>query len=349
MATLTVFKPFNMETFSIWSSLSYPIATPTHIRVTGSGGRIQDFFGTGFKFVGDDDVSAGRLQSTVYTLNGVQQWEVTGLNHSAVTIDNYLDASNEQALFSFVFSGKDTLKGSSGRDVLNGYGNDDTLNGNGGNDKLLGGFGNDKLNGGAGDDTLNGDAENDILNGDAGEDTLNGGTGNDTLKGGDANDKLDGGVGNDTLDGGAGTDNILGGSGYDIIVWDAKDTIDGGGGGDPAQGGYPYLDILHIKKDDAHLNLVGNTRIKDIEGVTFKGDDQKLTLDAESVIAISSDNGFSIDGRAGTLVVTDAGEWMEDGEETLNGIHYWVYVHGDNATLYVTDAILANSNLALPI
>ncbi len=79
--------------------------------------------------------------------------KVAGLNHSAVTVSNYIENDNP-AVLSYLFSGSDTFNGSSGNDVLNGYNGNDTLKGNKGSDRLNGGSGNDVLKGLAGADVL---------------------------------------------------------------------------------------------------------------------------------------------------------------------------------------------------
>ena len=79
----------------------------------------------------------------------------------------------------YIFSGNDTLNGSTGEDFMEG------------------GAGNDLLNGGAANDYLSGDDEFGAFGSPGGRDTLNGGDGDDVLSGGGGNDSMAGGNGND--------------------------------------------------------------------------------------------------------------------------------------------------------
>ena len=50
MATATAFTPINMDALDNWTRTGFPTPTSTHIQETGSGGQVQDYFGTGFTF-----------------------------------------------------------------------------------------------------------------------------------------------------------------------------------------------------------------------------------------------------------------------------------------------------------
>jgi Ca2+-binding RTX toxin-like protein len=161
MAVATAFTPINMNNWTIWYG-DATVADSTHIRVV-SGGRVQDYFGSFSYDPNDGALTGGTVSSTTYTLNGVQQYIVTGMNHSVLQINNLGDAGNAQNLLGYILSGNDVMNGSSGADAVNGYA---------GNDKINGGLGADKINGGAGSDTITwGDG-----------DTVNGGVGKDILK-----------------------------------------------------------------------------------------------------------------------------------------------------------------------
>ena len=178
MATATASQPINMDGELIWDVSSIPIATSSQIRTVGFAGEVQDYHGN-FSYDAYGDLTGGTLNSTTFTLNGIQQYTVSGLNHSAVTVFSYINAYNEPGLLKYLFNGNDVLNGSSGADIANAYGGNDSLHGNGANDIVRGGTGNDKVWGNTGGDTLNGQAGNDILYGGPGKDSLIGGTGND--------------------------------------------------------------------------------------------------------------------------------------------------------------------------
>ena len=79
-----------------------------------------------------------------------------------VDLDKFVGASDLERVVLDIFSGDDTIKGSSGDDIL------------------TGGKGSDRLFGKAGDDELYGQKGKDLLDGGEGSDTLDGGGGKDT-------------------------------------------------------------------------------------------------------------------------------------------------------------------------
>jgi Ca2+-binding RTX toxin-like protein len=186
MATVTIHAPFNMQPWPFWPGDS-EITTfgPTYIVETGEGGRMQEYFGTGFTADVNGNLTGGTLTGTSFTFEPEPIYSVTGLNHSAVTFYNYWLTNNPQ-LVAYALNGNDSFFGSNGNDGLFGYAGNDVISGNNGNDVLNGGTGNDTLNGGAG---------NDQLNGGVGTDRLNGGDSTDTMFYGPG-DRLNGGAGN---------------------------------------------------------------------------------------------------------------------------------------------------------
>lgn len=94
--------------------------------------------------------------------------------------------ADDNAIFSKMLGGADTI-------IMSAY--SDYMEGRGGNDKMSGGGGNDTLIGGAGADSLTGGTGADVLSGSAGADRLNGGAGVDRLAGGPGDDVLTGGTG----------------------------------------------------------------------------------------------------------------------------------------------------------
>ena len=288
MAIVTAFTPINMDSLAIWDGTP-TIANATRIQIQ-NGSQVQNYYGTGFTFSASGQVLGGIVTGSDYFINGVKQYEVTGANHSAVTINNFLQTNNAQGLLNFVFNGADTFNGSADGDVINGY-----L----GNDVVVAGAGNDTARGGAGNDTLEGGAHNDALEGGTGEDALFGGDGSDTLLGGDGNDTL---VGHtnvfdttaDTLDGGAGND---------VLYADASDVIQGGAGRD-------FLYIVNSNPITLNLGTAG------IEWVQTEFGNDSLDGSNQTVaVEIYSDGGNdSISGSALNDII-----WSGSGNDTVSG------------------------------
>jgi Ca2+-binding RTX toxin-like protein len=237
----------------------------------------------------------------------------------------FLLGGDELTLLATVFSGNDTITGSSMADRLYGFAGDDIILGGDGNDTLRGGAGIDILDGGNGSDFANyqgsaagvnvdlstnintgGDAAGDSLNsienlygssnadhltGNSDANVIGGENGDDVLVGNGGNDAMNGEAGNDNLDGGDGADRLVGGAG--------TDTIHGGTGVDSIDGG---ADNDMLFGDDGNDTIAGGD-----------GDDQ---------IDGGADND-SLFGHAGTDVLTggDGNDVLRggDGDDTLNG------------------------------
>jgi len=155
MAVATATSAINMNDWTFFESTSYTIANGTHIQEVASGGEVVDYYGS-FIYDAGGALIAGMLDRVTQT-TGAALYDVTGLNHDAVLVNTYIQQMDEDALFSYLFSGKDTFTGSAGPDQLNGYGGNDKMDGKRGSDKINGGSGNDTLIYGAGD-RLNGAA-----------------------------------------------------------------------------------------------------------------------------------------------------------------------------------------------
>jgi Ca2+-binding RTX toxin-like protein len=154
VAKATAVTAVDMSALHNWAEEELAIASTTHIRETGAGGRAQDYYGVGFD--GDPELltlTAGTLTGTTYTIGGNTQYTVTGLNHSIVKVYKFWLDDNMQGMAAYLFNGNDTLNGSAFADTLNGFGGNDTINGGNGNDTMIWGAG-DRYNGGAGTDTL---------------------------------------------------------------------------------------------------------------------------------------------------------------------------------------------------
>lgn len=122
--------------------------------------------------------------NTVFTLSNFD----LPLIDMSTLVDSIPGIENWVAVWTYVFSGNDSIVGGAGNDTLQGLYGNDTMNGAGGNDSILGWLGNDSLVGSNGNDSLIGGRGNDTLNGGAGTDMINGGGSSDTLTGGTGND-----------------------------------------------------------------------------------------------------------------------------------------------------------------
>ncbi|WP_052121325.1 calcium-binding protein [Inquilinus limosus] len=246
----------------------FPIITPTTGSVFFNDTGLLSLTGTGMSFT-FPSTFAGTVTSLTYSKPAVTPiFSITGMNTALADIAaGLLSPGGEMAMLATIFSGDDTITGSSQADVLMGFDGADTINGGDGNDTLRGGAGADHLDGGAGSDFANYQGSTDvfvdlqsnlIFGGDATGDTLTnienlyGSSGNDFLSG-NANrniiggengaDNIDGRDGDDSLSGEAGDDDVEGGNGADRIVGgDGADTLTGDDGIDPAGDGNDSID-----------------------------------------------------------------------------------------------------------
>lgn len=174
---------------------------PTDTKITLKAGAIK------FKLTGHDfgvDLGTGDLTGTVTGIvakaGGDPLYSATKFS---LDISDIADGTSLSGFVKDLFSGKDTLIGSSDDDILRGFGGGDRILGKNGKDTLIG---------------------------DSGGDNLQGGNKADTLKGGKGGDKLDGGKGSDILNGGKGLDQYIfkdaPGHGVDTITnFQAGETI----------------------------------------------------------------------------------------------------------------------------
>ncbi len=339
MATTTAFTPINMDSLDQWDTADYPIETSTHIQETGFSGQVQDYFGAGFTLDANDDIVGGTLTGMNYTLNGVMQYTMTGLSHSAVTFASLQDANNDPALLAFLFSGNDVMNGSAGADVINAQGGNDVVNGNGGNDILRGNAGNDTLNGGTGNDVMMGGAGSDKYYVDAlGDvvleegrpeiDTVSSSVNFDLLfpgpsvpeqnllenlvltgsaiigYGNSLNNKLTGNAQNNELHGDPGNDALNGGSANDSLFGDSgKDTLRGSTGNDTLKGGTGN-DKLYGENGNDKLN--GGTGNDTLTGEAGVDDSSSTTLGTTNVDSVTDFNGtqdlFQLDNAIFTAI-----------------------------------------------
>lgn len=249
--------------------------------------------------------------------------------------------------------GHDTLQGNGGADMLFGDAGNDSLTGGEGDDRLHGGGGigaTDPTPGGSGigvggHDTLDGGAGRDVLIGGLGHDDLSGGEGDDILYGdgtgpggsGDAGDTGTAGTGaggrqdpvaaatgvaartgNDVIRPGDGNDTVVCGPGDDTVIFGAgKDRVDGGAGSDTAifsgaRGDY------RIRSDGSFVWVDGPQglkRLKNIETLRFRGDNQKVDLRTLAVTETGSTGDDVIGGLAAGDVLSG-----DLGNDTLSGL-----------------------------
>src|SRR5262245_3156887 len=214
------------------------VATATTYR-RGASGHYDEFASANGDFVYDP--SGALIDGTITS------WKHVDFGNEFLVTDFSLPVSSfpfhiSQPLFDLIFSGDDSITGSSQADYLKGFDGKDTLDGLGGNDVLDGGAGSDSMSGGAGDDLYYVDNAGDAVSESAGKgvDTVQSiishtlsanvenlilesgaeGTGNDldnTITGNEDANKLLGLAGNDTIEGSGGDDTIDGGAGFDVM------------------------------------------------------------------------------------------------------------------------------------
>lgn len=227
MAKATFFRPYTTLT----NSLGYEAGEISGIKQSGSQvvvsffGKSKDIWkGRNLQYSGSlskgGSVIGGQLESVIGLRGGQKAVQVTGFNTSASEVFNFLRADDAQGLFSYLFSGDDSLKGSQGNDSAQGFAGNDRMLGRGGKDFLIGGAGNDVLLGGGGNDILVG-ADYDPFTGFlASESPLE-------------------------------KDVLVGGGGADVFVlgdWYGNDFYNDGGNGD-----YALIEDFNLKQGDAIL------------------------------------------------------------------------------------------------
>jgi serralysin len=230
----------------------------TKLTIDIGGGYVEHFTGFGVTYNIFGEPLSGTITGLQETVFGDPTFTITGLNTSAVTFNNWVDADDTLGALNGMLQGNDDIRGGRFNDFLAGldghdnlYGGDgaDTLSGGNGNDHLYGQSANggsdgaDLISGGAGSDYLQGNAGNDTLDGGDGSDRINGGADNDVISGGVGigNDTINGNLGNDTIDGGDGDDFLRGGKGDDLIKGgDGNDTLMGDLGNDTLEGGHSH-------------------------------------------------------------------------------------------------------------
>lgn len=129
MATAIAYTPVDMTQNSIWYG-NITAATSNKITIK-NGGLEENYYGS-FTYV--NGWPHGTLTGTDFSVNGVKQWSVSGLNLDAYTMAYYIQTGNATAAMNYAFSGSDSITGSSGNDVLYGAAGNDSINGDSGID-----------------------------------------------------------------------------------------------------------------------------------------------------------------------------------------------------------------------
>ncbi|KUP92456.1 Hint domain-containing protein [Tritonibacter horizontis] len=242
----------------------------------------------------------------------------------------------EDAVFTPIDEGADTLIGGLGSDVIYGQGGNDVLDGGEGDDSVDGGEGDDIITGGTGNDTLIGGLGGDTLSGGDGDDLIDGGEGDDYLSTGLGNDTLLGGEGNDTLHNSAGDDSLVGGTGDDsIVATEGNDTLEGGDGNDTMYAGVDDDSLVGGTGDDSmygeagHDYLSGGTGLDYMDGGTGDdnmdggaGADSMFGGDGFDTLVGAEGNDTMYAGIDNDSLVGGAGNdsmFGEDGQDYLSG------------------------------
>jgi Ca2+-binding RTX toxin-like protein len=193
------------------------IATTTGLVFFNDTGLLS-LTGTGMSFI-LPSTFGGTVTSLTYSLPVIAPvFSITGMNTALADVaSGFLTPGGELAALAIIFSGNDTITGSTQADRLMGFDGADTINGGTGDDTLRGGAGADILDGGDGSDFANyqGSAAdvfvdlqtNLIFGGDATGDVL---TNIENLYGSSGNDFLSGDAGRNIIGGENGADNIDG-------------------------------------------------------------------------------------------------------------------------------------------
>ena len=146
--------------------------------------------------------------------------------------------------------------------------------------------------------------------------------GADVLSGDGGDEVLLGAQGDDLLDGAGGSDVLRGGAGDDVLLFDAADRVVDGGAG---------RDTLRFASTGFSLDLRGADarHYTDIERIDLTGTgNNALTLDARSLLALSTtDNVLRVDGNGGDVVAA-TGRWLDAGVVVFNGTSYVRHVEG---------------------
>ena len=286
---------------------SVPTVTSTHITVDFNDGGHLEIGGSHLGFT-PPDCYTGTVDCVTYSKpDGTGVFTISDIHQPLADIIGPDAVGDESAILAHLFSGDDTISGSTQADVLMGYDGNDFITGDAGADVIHGGDGMDYVHGGDGNDTLFGDAAGDTLIGAAGDDILDGGAGSDYLDGCEGNDTIKGGLDGDLLFGSAGNDTLIGGEG--------ADSLDGGTGTDMAD---YFTSSAGVNVDlTAHTASGGDAEgdtLTNIEWLRGSGFDDVLTGDGANNLISGEGGNDIVSGGAGADAL-----YGEGGTDTLDG------------------------------
>src|SRR5882724_865594 len=169
----------NFDLADLGDPLVPTIETPTLFERQDNGlVDHEDFTGKGFSYKAG--VPAGGTINEITSTDSNGAWDLSTFSMSVASFNTLLAKNDDQAFLSTVFSGNDSIGGSTFADNLLAYKGNDSVDGGAGNDTIDGGDGNDSLQGSGGGDSLVGGIGNDTIDGGPGDDTMVSGVGNDT-------------------------------------------------------------------------------------------------------------------------------------------------------------------------
>ena len=335
MANLVASSAVDMSSIAIDDFATGAVTTSTAVlyRVT-YGSDFDELSGSGFTYTAGR-LSGGTINGWTRSLGGSTDFTLSGLTYSAGSFAAFVSANNASGLLADMFSGNDSLSGSTQDDYLLGFNGIDTLLGGVGDDTIDGGLGADKLAGHAGNDTYIVDDAGDVVTDVAGQglDTvrssvtyvlgantealeltgtanINGtGTANhNSMIGNVGNNELLGGNGNDTLTGGGGLDTLVGGAGNDLYVIDGGDTVT-----ELAAGGFDTVESSASFVLDANTENLTLTGGASVNGTGNAGNNVMIGNGGTNVLtALGGNDALEAGGGTDTL---DGG----DGNDTLDG------------------------------
>jgi serralysin len=334
----------------------------------GNNGRVWRFEGDfQFDLDGADVVDvAGTVTRINYRFDftdpfdpGGVYWGEYAISGASVDVSAF-QALDDAALAALIFSGNDTIAGTSYDDFLLGLGGADVIKGGNGHDTVDGGLGADTMYGGAGYDTYVVDDAGDVVIEYAGqgEDTVQSsvsftlgsyterlrlfggdninGTGNElanevsgnsganTLLGRNGDDYVGGNDGNDRISGGSGDDFLRGGAGADFLSGGAgSDTA----GYDDATAGV-VVDLLNPANNQG--DAAGDT-FDSIEKLVGSNYDDTLVGNAEANILDGGKGANSLFGGQGDDTLF-GGEYLSvnhlDGGAGSDTVSYETVLYG---------------------
>jgi len=168
-ATITInsnygFDAYTIDFSTIYYASSYDYSSSV-FRAKYSGGAVDEFKGTGFKYSGGVP-TGGTVTSYSLSHDGKVEASIKGISVAATAIVSTAktwSTTDDSALIAKALTGGDTFNGGSGSDTFNAFAGNDKLNGNDGYDTLVGGRGDDVLYGGRDQDFLTGGSGNDTF------------------------------------------------------------------------------------------------------------------------------------------------------------------------------------------